>query len=52
MGGLLTLPSFVETFPEIDVTDAGTRGLDQSQKNHKSTIQGKLFHWSVGNGMG
>jgi hypothetical protein len=40
MGGLLTLPSFVETFPEIDLTASGTRGLTQSQVDHKSTIQG------------
>jgi hypothetical protein len=40
MGGLLTLPSFVATFPEIDLTASGTKGLSQSQVNHKSTIQG------------
>lgn len=40
MGGLLTLPSFVKVFPEIDITEAGQQGLTQAQKNHRSTIQG------------
>ncbi|MCJ1307675.1 hypothetical protein MMC25_001323 [Agyrium rufum] len=40
LGGLLTLNSFVKTFPQIDTTDAGTAGLTPSQKNHRSTIQG------------
>ncbi|KAF2011050.1 sugar porter family MFS transporter [Aaosphaeria arxii CBS 175.79] len=33
MGGLLTLPSFVHTFPEIDVENS-------SNRSHASTIQG------------
>ena len=37
MGGLLTLPSFVETFPEIDTIN--TTG---SLKSHNSTLQGML----------
>ncbi len=49
MGGLLTLPSFVKVFPEIDVTDEGQRGLTQSQKNHRSTIQGiSVASYNVG----
>ncbi|KAK7731965.1 hypothetical protein SLS57_000943 [Botryosphaeria dothidea] len=36
MGGLLTLPSFLSTFPEIDVNS----GTTQSQRDHISTIQG------------
>lgn len=41
MGGLLTLEAFTNVFPEIDTTARGTRGLTSSQKDHKSTIQGK-----------
>jgi hypothetical protein len=37
MGGLLTLPSFVETFPEIDTIN--TTG---SLKSYNSTLQGML----------
>lgn len=49
MGGLLTLPSFVKVFPEMDVTEAGTKGLTQSQKNHRSTIQGiSVASYNVG----
>jgi len=35
MGGLLTLPSFLRRFPEIDV-----RNAPLSRQNHVSTIQG------------
>lgn len=35
MGGLLTLPSFVKTFPEIDVINAS-----EVNSNHISLIQG------------
>jgi MFS family permease len=35
MGGLLTLGSFVRTFPEIDVT-----GAPPERRDHVSTIQG------------
>lgn len=35
MGGLLTLPSFVKTFPKIDVINASP-----ATKNHVSLIQG------------
>ncbi|KAI9742858.1 MAG: hypothetical protein M1818_003587 [Claussenomyces sp. TS43310] len=38
MGGLLTLPSFVRTFPEIDTVNVS--GLSPQQVNHRSTIQG------------
>ncbi|KAL9133312.1 MAG: hypothetical protein Q9175_005506 [Cornicularia normoerica] len=42
MGGLLTLSSFVKTFPEIDttVTTETAQHLNGSQKTHRSTIQG------------
>ena len=43
MGGLLTLPSFVAQFPEIDTTVAGEKkaGIKtQDQKNHRATTQG------------
>ncbi|EKG12331.1 Sugar/inositol transporter [Macrophomina phaseolina MS6] len=36
MGGLLTLPSFLKTFPEIDVNSGTTQG----ERDHISTIQG------------
>lgn len=44
MGGLLTLSSFVKTFPEIDTTDATemAQHLNASQKTHRSTIQGTM----------
>ncbi|KAL9112284.1 MAG: hypothetical protein Q9227_003402 [Pyrenula ochraceoflavens] len=49
MGGLLTLPYFTQTFPEIDTTDAGTKGLSASAKTHKSTIQGiSIAAYNVG----
>lgn len=49
MGGLLTLPSFVAVFPEIDVTAAGQQGLTQAQKNHRSTLQGvSVASYNVG----
>lgn len=40
MGGLLTLNSFVRTFPEIDTTKAGTMGLTADQKSTRSNVQG------------
>ncbi|KAJ5570004.1 uncharacterized protein N7459_009434 [Penicillium hispanicum] len=40
MGGLLTLNSFVTTFPQIDTTEAGMMGLSADQKNTRSTVQG------------
>lgn len=44
MGGLLTLSSFVKTFPEIDTTAATetAQHLNASQQTHRSTIQGTL----------
>lgn len=42
MGGLLSLGSWVRTFPSIDTTKEGTAGLTPSQVNHRSTIQGKF----------
>lgn len=42
MGGLLTLSSFVKTFPEIDTTmpTETAQHLNASQQTHRSTIQG------------
>lgn len=40
MGGLLTLHSFVTTFPEIDTTKAGTKGLTDAEKQTKANVQG------------
>ena len=39
MGGLLTLPSFLRTFPELDVNAAPA-----SRRSHVSTIQGAHDH--------
>lgn len=36
MGGLLTLPSFVAVFPEIDTVN--TSGLSSAEVQHRSTI--------------
>lgn len=51
MGALLSLPSFVKVFPEIDVraeTEAA-QGLTQSQMTHRSTIQGiSVASYNVG----
>lgn len=42
MGALLDLPSFVRTFPEIDIRPEteDRLGLSPSQRTHRSTIQG------------
>lgn len=40
MGGLLTLNSFVTTFPEIDTTKAGEMGLSPAETSTRSTVQG------------
>ncbi|KAJ5679586.1 hypothetical protein N7462_007830 [Penicillium macrosclerotiorum] len=40
MGGLLTLNSFVTTFPQIDTTKAGEMGLTQAQRTTRSSVQG------------
>jgi hypothetical protein len=40
MGGLLTLPSFIKTFPEINTTTAAMNALTPSQRNHRTTVQG------------
>lgn len=40
MGGLLTLPAFVEVFPAICTNAECVQGLTQSQINDRSTIQG------------
>lgn len=40
-GGLLSLDSFVKTFPEIDAVHITTaNGFSQSEANHVSLIQG------------
>ena len=44
MGGLLTLPSFVRAFPEIDVAAAAPE-----DRSHVSTIQGiSVASYNVG----
>jgi MFS family permease len=44
MGGLLTLPSFLRTFPEIDV-----QGAPLARQNYVSTIQGiSIASYNVG----
>lgn len=40
MGGLLTLNSFVRTFPEIDTTNSGETGLSAAERSNRSTVQG------------
>ncbi|KAJ5168136.1 uncharacterized protein N7482_003730 [Penicillium canariense] len=40
MGGLLTLNSFVATFPDIDTTKAGLVGLSRPEQSQRSTVQG------------
>jgi MFS family permease len=40
MGGLLTLNSFVTTFPQIDTTKAGEMGLSAAETSTRSTVQG------------
>ncbi|KAK5942697.1 hypothetical protein PMZ80_005263 [Knufia obscura] len=40
MGGLLTLPAFVSVFPSICMNPECVEGLSQSQRDHRSTIQG------------
>lgn len=49
MGGLLTLPSFVSVFPEIDTTPAATKNLTQAEADHVSTIQGILMFYLLAN---
>lgn len=43
-GGLLTLNSFVTTFPQIDTTKAGEMGLSAAEKSSRSTVQGTTPH--------
>lgn len=42
MGGLLNLPSFCKTFPEIDarLETTSAQHLNQNQINHRSVVQG------------
>lgn len=42
MGGLLTLHSFVTTFPGIDTTKAGTEGLTAPEKQTRANVQGMI----------
>lgn len=44
MGGLLTLNSFVTTFPQIDTTKAGELGLNAAEKSNRSTVQGMILY--------
>lgn len=45
MGGLLTLGSFLKTFPEMDVNS----GTTEAERNHISTIQGiSVASYNVG----
>ncbi|KAL1986050.1 hypothetical protein VTN96DRAFT_7063 [Rasamsonia emersonii] len=49
MGGLLTLDSFIKTFPEIDTSSPAYHALSQSEQNHQSTIQGiSVASYNVG----
>lgn len=41
MGGLLTLNSFITTFPELDTSSPAYNALSPAQKNYQSTIQGE-----------
>ena len=41
MGGLLTLPSFYNVFPDIDTTSAHYKSRPISAQNHQSIIQGR-----------
>ncbi|KPI35649.1 Sugar transporter STL1 [Cyphellophora attinorum] len=40
MGGLITLPSFTQVFPEICTTAECTAHMTPGEKSHRSTIQG------------
>jgi hypothetical protein len=40
MGGLLLLPSFVATFPEINTTKAMMETLSAAEQTHRTNIQG------------
>ncbi|KAJ5086772.1 hypothetical protein NUU61_008079 [Penicillium alfredii] len=40
MGGLLTLNSFVTTFPEIDTTKAAKAHISAAEASYRSTVQG------------
>ncbi|PGH15291.1 hypothetical protein AJ79_02456 [Helicocarpus griseus UAMH5409] len=49
MGGLLTLPSFASTFPEIDLTEETKKTLTEAQQSHRSNIQGiSVASYNVG----
>ncbi|EEH36591.2 sugar transporter STL1 [Paracoccidioides lutzii Pb01] len=49
MGGLLTLPSFASTFPEIDLTEKTKKTLTSAEVNHRSNIQGiSVASYNVG----
>lgn len=52
MGGLLTLNSFVITFPQIDTTKAGEMGLTPAEKSFRSTVQGMLSRPSTPRSIG
>ncbi|ODH44853.1 hypothetical protein ACO22_00617 [Paracoccidioides brasiliensis] len=49
MGGLLTLPSFASTFPEIDLTEKTKKTLTSAEASHRSNIQGiSVASYNVG----
>ncbi|KAL1989982.1 hypothetical protein VTN49DRAFT_7179 [Thermomyces lanuginosus] len=49
MGGLLTLNSFIQTFPEMDTSSEAFKALSKSERDHQSTIQGiSVASYNVG----
>ncbi|KAL1974960.1 hypothetical protein VTN31DRAFT_5164 [Thermomyces dupontii] len=49
MGGLLTLNSFVKTFPEMDTSSEAFQALSKPERDHQSTIQGiSVASYNVG----
>ena len=44
VGGILTLPSFTNTFPSLCNTSVCLKGMTSVQKSQRSTIQGQSIH--------
>lgn len=42
MGGLLTLNSFIDTFPQLDTSSKTYNSLPKSAQVHQATIQGTV----------
>lgn len=40
-GGLLTIPAFYKTFPEIDASSDAFKALPKPAQTHRTTIQGE-----------